>query len=185
MRRFFMPEFLTEKNYLHDFQMTSEWIFGVDNNTGQKEQFEELMSDILLNAYLSNNIYEVNKITFMTTREAEAVKYFRNCFLATKVGFCNEFASFCRDQKLNYNTISKVAANDHRIGHSHINVPGYDGKFGFGGTCFPKDLNSMIYQININKNKQSIIMDAVWKRNVLVDRPEQDWTLNKGRCVAN
>ena len=78
----------------------------------------------------------------MLCREAEMSKYVRNCFLATKVSFFNEIYTICQASNINYDNMIEGVKCDHRIGDSHCQVPGSDGKYGFGGTCFPKDLNA-------------------------------------------
>ena len=71
---------------------------------------------------------------------------------------------------------------DGRIGHSHINVPGHDGKFGFGGSCFPKDIQALInFGDSINLNLSTI--KGAWEKNLEV-RPERDWENLKGRAVV-
>ena len=59
------------------------------------------------------------------------IKMFRNCFLATKVSFCNEIYQFCNLKGVNYENVRRIAADDDRIIHSHTLVPGIDGKTGF------------------------------------------------------
>ena len=92
-------------------------------------------------------------------------------------------AQFCKIKDIEYENVRKLATKDDRIGESHTNVPGHDGKYGFGGTCFPKDTNSLLYEMNKN-NMKSYIVDATVKRNENVDRKKKDWELNKGRCVV-
>ena len=61
-------------------------------------------------------------------------------------------------------------------------MPGPDGKLGFGGTCFPKDINALISlsnDVGVNMN----VLDAAWKTNLEV-RPEQDWNKLKGRAIS-
>ena len=72
---------------------------------------------------------------------------------------------------------------DPRVGNSHFNVPGHDGKYGFGGSCFPKDIQALIKfgeQIDIDTE----VLKAVWKTNLKV-RPEKDWEELKGRAVTD
>jgi UDPglucose 6-dehydrogenase len=72
--------------------------------------------------------------------------------------------------------------SDPRIGNSHTQVPGHDGKLGFGGTCFPKDINALITlgkELGVNMNT----LEAAWETNLEV-RPEQDWKDLKGRAVS-
>jgi len=72
--------------------------------------------------------------------------------------------------------------NDGRIGRSHHLVPGTDGKKGFSGSCFPKDLNGFI-RFAKKLGVKPTIAEAVWKKNLEV-RPEKDWENLKGRAVS-
>ena len=73
-------------------------------------------------------------------------------------------------------------ASDHRIGDSHLHVPGPDGRLGFGGTCFPKDINALILYAK-EKGITMNVLEAAWKTNLEV-RPEEDWKDLKGRAVS-
>ena len=75
----------------------------------------------------------------MTAKEASFVKYGINSFLATKVLWFNQFKDLIDNAEIKYNVIVYAIGADPRIGHSHTQVPGPDGKKGFGGACFPKD----------------------------------------------
>jgi UDP-glucose 6-dehydrogenase len=112
------------------------------------------------------------------------VKMFRNCFLSTKVSFCNEMHQFCELKNINYENVRDLAANDNRILHSHTKVPGPDGKKGFGGTCFPKDTSSLRYEMR-KVGMEPYILDSIIKRNEKIDRPEKDWNENEGRAAIN
>ena len=72
---------------------------------------------------------------------------------------------------------------DGRIGHTHLGVPGHDGKFGFGGSCFPKDIQAMIDFAEMFGLNPSVLKGA-WEKNLEV-RPEQDWKNLKGRAVTD
>ena len=181
---FFMPEFLTEANFIEDFKQNKNWIFGLSDNQEKNKTFKTLIQNIITTAYTHNKIY-VNKCSFVDSTEAEAIKLFRNCFLATKVSFCNEFYTFCDKKNINYNTIVDIAAEDDRIGKSHTRVPGPDKKFGFGGTCFPKDMNNLWYQMNQIEGCEPKVIEACIQRNNTIDRPVQDWNKNKGRAVID
>jgi len=113
---------------------------------------------------------------------AEAVKYFTNCFLATKVSFANEFKQICDEVDVDYDKVIEYALYDQRIGRTHFSTPGPDGRKGFGGSCFPKDLNALIYvakSLGINP----AVLSATWKKNLEV-RPERDWEQLKGRAIS-
>ena len=178
---YFMPEFLTEKSFEKDFINNKDWIFGC-KGTEQDKHFKKIITEIFTSAYNAKKI-TYNNVNFVTTGEAEMIKLFRNNYLSTKISFCNEMAQFCKIKGIEYENVRKLAAKDDRIGESHTNVPGHDGKCGFGGTCFPKDTNSLLYEMNKN-NMKSYIVEATVKRNENVDRKKKDWELNKGRCVV-
>ena len=91
---------------------------------------------------------------------------------------------YCNKINVNYENVRKGAANDERILHSHTNVPGHDGKNGFGGTCFPKDTSSLKYEMN-KVGMRPYVLEAIIERNEKVDRPEKDWSLDKGRAVID
>jgi UDPglucose 6-dehydrogenase len=177
----FMPEFLTEANWEEDFK-NSEWrIVGLQDPMCHDTQrkYQKLFMTARKHGKTNKEILH-DTFCFCSTSEAEAAKLTRNCFLATKVSFFNEIEEFCREQKIDYKIVAALAAHDERIGDSHTLVPGPDGKHGFGGTCFPKDTNSMVFQM-----KSSVLLKAVVERNENVDRPEHDWELDKGRAVSN
>lgn len=175
----FMPEFLTEKNGISDFRDSTNWIFGYYDDD-KKEDFICTMKNIINTAYQHKKITH-NRITIMKNKEAEMVKYFRNTFLATKVSFCNEIYNFCIKLGIDYDKMIDIAADDTRISKSHTSVPGYDGHFGFGGTCFPKDISSLRIQM-MEHNIPHYIIDAVINRNCNIDRPEKDWEKDTGRA---
>ena len=166
----FNPEFLTEANYIEDFKNQSRIIIG-GKDSG--DTVVKLFTHSFPNA-------EVIKCKF---EEAEMVKYFTNSFLATKVAFANEYYSLCKKMGIDYNKVSSIAMLDTRIGKSHFSVPGPDGAFGFGGSCFPKDLNSIINTFKRN-NIHSYVLNSVWERNIEEDRTDQDWNELKGRVVS-
>lgn len=172
----FMPEFLTEANAVFDFINNKEWIFGVDSDS-----LKSLLQTMIETASSYDRISH-NKITFLSTKEAEMVKMFRNNFLTVKVSLCNELYNWCKAKNINYDTVRTVAFSDSRIGLSHTKVPGPDGKFGFGGTCFPKDINSAISDM-VSVNTEPLILKAANNRNNRIDRSSKDWEKNKGRAV--
>ena len=137
-----------------------------------------------INQSLNNEKIKYNTLHFLTNKEAEMVKMFRNCYLATKVSFCNEMYEYCHKLDVNYENVRKIAASDDRILHSHTLVPGHDGRKGFGGTCFPKDTSSLKYEMT-KIGVKPYIMEAIIDRNETIDRPEKDWVLDKGRAVVD
>lgn len=181
---FFMPEFLTERNFMQDFFDNPDWIFGIyDSCTDwDREHFQSTMTKLFETAEEYGCISTSN-MHFVSAREAEMVKMARNCFLALKTSFCNEIYRFCQSQNIDYSNVRELFVKDARIGASHSRVPGPDGRFGFGGTCFPKDLSSLCYEMK-RAGVEGVIVNAVKFRNETIDRPEHDWELDKGRAVV-
>lgn len=175
----FMPEFLTEKNWRNDFYECERWVFGVnDKSSSVEKDFTQLIQ-----LACKSGVIRHQWIDFLTPSEAEMVKYFRNCFLATKVSFCNEMWNFCKNLNIEYESVRRIATTDYRIGGFHTMVPGPDGKGGFGGTCFPKDMESLHFQMK-QVGCQPLIINSALERNKTIDRPEMDWTEDKGRAVV-
>lgn len=170
----FMPEFLTEKNWKDDCYTCKNWILGVNNDV-----VIDKIKTILKEAKKHNCIL-YDKIHIIYNREAEMIKLFKNVFLATKVSFCNEMFAFCEKNKMNYDLIKDIVSLDERINSSHIDVPGNDGKRGYGGTCFPKDISSLQFEMKKN-NLQCPIIDAVIFRNNNIDRIDDE--LEIGRSI--
>jgi len=104
-----------------------------------------------------------------------------NCFFALKVSFLNEMRILADKCGVQWETAVDGFVRDGRIGHSHLQVPGPDGKFGFGGSCFPKDLRAII-QFAEENGVDTRTLKAAWETNLEV-RPERDWEELKGRSV--
>jgi UDPglucose 6-dehydrogenase len=166
----FSPEFLTEKTAKLDMLTQSRIIFGGDRELCLKV-LELFMARFGKKHYI---------ITDSTT--AEFTKYMANTFLAVKVSVVNEFYRMANELGVEWNDALEGFVSDPRIGNSHTQVPGHDGKLGFGGTCFPKDINALITlgkELGVNMNA----LEAAWKTNLEV-RPEQDWKELVGRAVS-
>ena len=168
----FSPEFLTEANFIEDFKNQNRIIIG----TIDSKNFEIIKS-------LFRIVFPKIKIIHISPTSAEMVKYTANVFLATKVSFANEINMICKKLNVEYDEVVNIARLDHRLGDSHWQVPGPDGKLGFGGSCFPKDINALIYFCKINDIPIKTIVSA-WKTNLEV-RPKKDWEELKGRAVSN
>jgi UDPglucose 6-dehydrogenase len=105
-----------------------------------------------------------------------------NNFLALKISFMNEYYNLVKNIGGDWKSITEGFVSDPRIGNSHTQVPGHDGKRGFGGTCFPKDINAII-EFSKQNGIEMPTLEAAWETNLKV-RPEQDWKLLKGRAVS-
>ena len=166
----FNPEFLTEANSINDFKNQTRIILGGPRpyTTQVKIMFKRAFPNI-----------PIIKTGYKT---AEMVKYFINNFLATKISFANEMYEICESLDIDYDKVTEYALYDQRIGKSHLAVPGHDGDKGFGGHCFPKDLDAMIYLMTQN-NIESVILKATKEKNNIV-RKNRDWESMPGRAVS-
>ena len=166
----FSPEFLTERTAKLDMLTQARIIFGGD----------ETNCNIVLKLY--ENRFKNRNYIITDSTTAEFVKYMNNTFFATKVSVMNEFYRLAKVIGVEWEMALHGFVSDHRIGDSHLDVPGPDGKLGFGGTCFPKDINAFIdYADSLNVDMN--VLKAAWKTNLEV-RPEQDWKGLKGRAVV-
>ena len=167
----FNPEFLTEANFIDDFKNQNRIIIGGKRPATTK--LRQIYSLVFPNV----PIIKTGSIT------AEMVKYFTNTFLATKVSFANEMNLICDKLGIDYDKVVEYSIYDERLGKSHWAVPGPDGHYGFGGSCFPKDINALI-KVAQKMDVPPNILSATWDTNILV-RPEKDWKELKGRAVVD
>ena len=167
----FNPEFLTEANFIDDFKNQNRIIIG-----GERPSTTKLRKVYSL-------VFPNVKIVKTGSKTAEMVKYMTNTFLATKVSFANEMKMICDGLDIDYDKVVEYSTYDERLGKSHWAVPGPDGKLGFGGSCFPKDINALLdlankFEIDV------FTLDGAWETNLQV-RPEEDWKKLRGRAVTD
>ena len=117
-----MPEFLTERTAYEDF-CKQRIIF-----CGEIE--------------LLKQIFKGKEYEEMTSLEAEIAKYAHNVFGALKVTFFNGIYELAKDRACDYDKIQKGFLLSEYINDTHTYIPGPDGKFGYGGKCFPKDVRA-------------------------------------------
>jgi len=125
----FSPEFLTAANAYEDL-MNSEHMIFANCMPGDNPFWSDIFVQALRN---------VTPVFMRSLVEAGIAKYTINSFLATKVTFFNEISRLCDALGVDYNRVRLATQLDSRIGNSHMDVPGSDSKFGWGGACFPKD----------------------------------------------
>lgn len=166
----FSPEFLTERTAKIDMLSQARIIFGGDKDL--TAEVEKLFMQRFMNRHYIH--------TDSTT--AEYIKYMNNTFFATKVSIINEFKRLADTIGVDWDTALYGFAADGRVGDSHLHVPGPDGKLGYGGTCFPKDVNALV-SFAKEKGVSLNTIEAGWKTNLEV-RPEMDWMSSKGRAVS-
>ena len=166
----FSPEFLTERTAKLDMLSQSRIILGGELALTERAKV------------LFNQRFKIRNIIQTDSKTAELTKYMNNTFFATKVSIMNEFKLLCDKIGANWKDALSGFVSDGRIGDSHLNVPGHDGKLGYGGTCFPKDVNALL---SFSK-KHDIELNTIsggWDTNLKV-RHEKDWETKEGRSVS-
>jgi UDPglucose 6-dehydrogenase len=179
----FNPEFLTEANALNDMRDQNRIILG------GPRPYINTVRNVFMRAFPKVPIVKTSSTT------AEMVKYTANCLLAIKVSFANELSQICEaldkdNLNVDYDKVVEYVKFDTRLGSTHWAVPGpvptHDGRYvkGFGGHCFPKDINALMSvarQYGIDPK----VMQAAWDKNLEV-RPteDRDWEHQVGRAVS-
>ena len=130
------PEFLREKTANEDFVNASSLILG-----GEPDDLKKVAE--LYNNHSDCKIVEVHETDVIS---ASLVKYSINTFLASKVIFFNQLYDIYQalTPDIKWDEFITMINSDKRIGESHMDVPGHDGRLGFGGACFPKDTAALL-----------------------------------------
>ena len=145
------PEFLREGVAVQDFLKPERVVVGT-----QSERAKKIMEELYLPF-----VRQGNPVIFMDERSAELTKYAANAFLATKISFMNEIANLCEKVGADVDMVRKGIGTDSRIGKQFL----YAG-IGYGGSCFPKDVQALHftskeYEYNFG------ILNAVMEVNAL------------------
>ncbi|MCZ6172286.1 UDP-glucose dehydrogenase family protein [Campylobacter ureolyticus] len=143
------PEFLKEGAAIEDFMKPDRVIVGAKSD----EAFSimhELYSPFMMSS---------DRFIKMDPKSAEMTKYAANSMLATKISFINEIAGICEKVGADINAVRKGIGSDKRIGYSFI-YPGC----GYGGSCFPKDVEALIYTSKEHGFEPSLLL-SVKNRN--------------------
>jgi len=157
----FNPEFLREKFAIEDMLNANRIVIGA-NRDEDYNKAKEVYEPLFPNA----KFIKVNRKT------AEMIKYAANVTLTGQVAIANEIYQICKQIGVDYDKVKETILLDNRIG-TNIDVPGPDGDFGFGGKCFPKDLNALIYLARENMYRP-YLLEELWRLNERV-RKNKDW----------
>ena len=151
----FNPEFLTERKARLDFINTARIVLG-----GTVEDCDRV-EDLYRQRFPYTPVVKTDLAT------AQLIKYMANCFFAVKVSYMNEMKQICDAAGANWDDALNGFITDGRIGNSHIDVPGHDGDCGFGGKCFPKDLNAMMHMAE-ELGVKPLVLESAWQKNLEV-----------------
>ncbi len=122
------PEFLREGVAVEDFMKPERVVIGTKSDKAKK----------IMEALYAPFVRQGNPLVFMDERSAELTKYAANSFLATKISFMNEIANLCELLGADVDSVRKGIGTDSRIGKRFL-FPG----IGYGGSCFPKDVQAL------------------------------------------
>ena len=153
------PEFLTEANSLQDFLDPDMQILG-----GKWKDCETVEK-----AYIRHSSVRTVPTFKTDLSTASLIKYTINSWLATKVTFFNELKVLfeASSSHSSWDQFTDILTRDPRIGNTHLKVPGPDGQPGFGGHCFPKDTNALLYYAKLKGVDLSVLKQAIKKNNSL------------------
>ena len=143
------PEFLKEGTAIEDFMRPDRIIVGVESDKAR-----QIMTDLYKPFSRSHD-----KLMFMGIRDAELTKYAANAMLATKISLMNEMADLAERLGVDIENVRKGIGSDNRIGYSYI-YPGC----GYGGSCLPKDINTLV-DMGTQQGFDASILQAVEERN--------------------
>jgi UDPglucose 6-dehydrogenase len=143
------PEFLKEGAAVDDFMKPDRVIVGT-TNPDVMEIMEHLYAPFMRKS---------SRIMFMDPASAEMTKYAANAMLATRISFMNEIAALCETYKADVEAVRRGIGSDTRIGSAFL-FPGV----GYGGSCFPKDVNALIY-MGRQQNCPMSVVSAVQQAN--------------------
>jgi UDPglucose 6-dehydrogenase len=168
------PEFLKEGAAIEDFMKPDRIILGVE-----KPAVEEAMKELY-----APFVRTGNPILTMDIRSAEMTKYAANAMLATRISFMNELANLCEAAGADINAVRSGIGSDPRIGSSFL-FPGV----GYGGSCFPKDVQAMIKTAEEHRHRLKILpaVDATNQKQkvLLAEKVIKRFKKNlKGKTIA-
>lgn len=167
----FNPEFLREKHAFEDMKNTSYIVLGVEDKLSERK---------LIDVY--KPLFPNAEIIVTNRRTAEMAKYANNARLASMVMVDNDIYGVCDVLGVDYKVIQGILSKDSRNGRV-MDVPGPDGDRGFGGKCFPKDLNALIYLARENGYRANLLSEVM--RSNLDVRQNRDWEDIPGATSAN
>ena len=169
LKLIFSPEFLTERTAKTDMLTQARIILG------GKQGLVDEVEIIFKKRFKNKNIIKTDSKT------AELIKYMNNTFFASKISLMNEFKLISNKVGANWEDALHGFISDGRIADSHVDVPGHDGLLGYGGTCFPKDVNAFINFAKKNNVNVNTIIGGLKTNEEL--RKEKDWESKIGRSV--
>jgi UDPglucose 6-dehydrogenase len=166
----FNPEFLSEKTSVEDFKNQKRIVLGSED-TKSCERVESIYRHVFPNChYIKTDI-----------KTSCFIKYFCNCFFAAKVSLMNEFYQVSQVAGIDWDVALDGLLSSEWVNPMHTMVPGPDGHLGYGGKCFPKDVQAFIdYSKSLGVDPK--IQQSSWQKNLEI-RSDRNWEKIEGACT--
>lgn len=145
------PEFLSARTAFEDFHNQKHIVLGKSKNCKDSSYDEVVL--------FYKTLYESADISMCNSIESESVKLYCNTFYAVKIQYFNELYFLSEKIGADFNTVTNIMLKNGWINPMHTQVPGHDGRFSYGGLCFPKDTMAL-NQFMKNHNSPSKVLSA-------------------------
>jgi len=155
------PEFLTARTAYEDFHTQKHIVLGKGVNCTDGKM--KLLKDFYIKYYPDAEISECSSL------ESESMKILCNSFYASKIMLFNEYYLLCKKNGSDFNKIKNLMLKNGWINKMHTDVPGPDGKLGYGGACFPKDTQALCHYMNQKKTPNKVLESLIKEKNTLRD----------------
>jgi UDPglucose 6-dehydrogenase len=182
------PEFLREGSAIHDSLYPDRIVIGAEDQltvTTMRRLYEPVMEQAFVDPSFAPRPSAMGKVPIVTTTltSAEMIKYSANAFLALKIGFSNEIANICERVGAEVTEVMTGIGLDSRIGTAFLNAG-----LGWGGSCFGKDISSLLhtageYGVSARILEASLAVNRM-QRNVVIQKLQEKLYILKGRTVA-
>ena len=156
----FCPEFLKERTFQEDMYNASFCLLGTESGKGG-----DTIKNVINRLYAhKSQLKQPFEILVQSYEECELFKYTLNVYLAVKVWYFNEIHDVAERLNVRYSQLSQLFRLDPRIGFSHTDVPGPDGRRGFGGKCLPKETRGMAF-LQSELGLDNSVLSRILQRN--------------------
>jgi UDPglucose 6-dehydrogenase len=182
------PEFLREGSAIHDSLYPDRIVLGAESDRTvrlMRELYQPLVDQKFQDPAFSPRPLAMHPVAVVTTTltSAEMIKYSANAFLATKIGFANEIANICERVGADVTEVMKGIGLDSRIGRAFLNAG-----IGWGGSCFGKDISSLLHTASEYGYQARLLEASVavnkWQRQIVIQKLQEKLFILKGRTVA-
>lgn len=182
------PEFLREGSAIHDSLYPDRIVVGAEDERTvdvMRHLYQPLVDQEFADPSFSPRPLSMKPVPMVTTTltSAEMIKYSANAFLATKIGFANEIANICERVGADVTEVMKGIGLDSRIGRSFLNAG-----IGWGGSCFGKDISSLLHTASEYGYQARLLEASVavnrLQRQIVIQKLQEKLFILKGRTVA-